>query len=555
MGNSAKKRRVIQKFLLLFFTITILFGLLFRGFNLTWGSPYFFHPDERNIASSVSQLRYPSQMNPHFFAYGTFPIYLTYFTGVSENFISNILLHTQDNYFIVDFEKAIIIGRSFSLVLSVLLLILIYHTTKLVGSRKSAILSTSLASLSIGLIQYAHFSTFEMWLSTLTLLLCYQILLQLRHFSKSGLVNISFVVGLLISIKISSLIFIPLVMLFLLFQGFLNLRKSKITFIGIEKLILSCFLFLSLVTVVVLITSPYYWLSSSEFLSSMSYESEVALGTLPVFYTQAFQNTKPVIYQFLHVYPFLLNPFILISLVVLPFFLIKRFSKKLSSSYLLISLFLVVTFFSQAFLFVKWMRYYIPTLSFIYVLMGLMLGKLIDTNRKRWAIISVLLIFLSFIFAYAYFTVALVGKDSRITASNWASQNISRDNNILSEVYDLGIVPFNSSFEKNIVLFNFYDLETEPGKQEELFSLTSRSNYVILASQRILQTRLNDRKRFPKGYVFYTSLFSTSEYKLVYKTPCSMLCKILYLGDTMNRYEQTSNVFDRPEVYIFKHVN
>jgi hypothetical protein len=156
----------------------------------------------------------------------------------------------------------------------------------------------------------------------------------------------------------------------------MQLRK-KVTFLAIEKIILSLVLFLSIAALTVLITSPYYWLSSSEFISSMNYESEVALGTLPVFYTQSFQNTKPIFYQLLHVYPFLLNPIIFTALIVLPFFLIRRRIKKPSLPQLVILLFLLFTFLSQAFLFVKWMRYYIPTLPFIYILLGLHLGKFI----------------------------------------------------------------------------------------------------------------------------------------------------------------------------------
>ena len=105
-------------------------------------------------------------------------------------------------------------------------------------------------------------------------------------------------------------------------------------------------------------------------------------------------------------------------------------------------------------------------------------------------------------------------------------------------MYDLGIVPFNTNFEKNITLFNFYDLETETAKQQQLYALIKQSQYVVLPSQRILQTRLSEKARFPKGHLFYQRLLHSTDYKLVYKTPCSQLCKILYLGDTMFTYEQ-----------------
>ena len=558
MRNKLIKENSSNKILIIIFSLVIFLGLFFRCFNIGWGAPFFFHPDERNIAASISQLKYPSQMNPHFFAYGSFPIYATYFTGVAENFISNAILKTKTNYYIVDFEKAIIIARGFSLLLSFLLLFLIYKTTVLVSNRTSAILSTSLASLSVGFIQYSHFATFEIWLSTFTLLLCSQILSLFRRYSNTGLINCALITGLLLSIKISSIVFIPITILALLILGFVRIKKGKINFLKIEKVALSLILFLSITVLTVLITSPYYWLASSEFISSMKYESGVAIGTLPVFYTQIFQHTKPILYQLLHVYPFLLNPFVLVACITLPFLFIDLKIKRPSAFQLVTFLFLFITFASQAFLFVKWMRYYIPTLPFVYIFLGVLLKKLIAKkgNARKFGItLATFLVVISFIYSYAYFDTVLAKKDSRITAAEWAAKNISKESKILSEVYDLGIVPFNTNFEKNITLFNFYDLETETAKQQQLYELIKQSQYVVLPSQRILQTRLSEKARFPKGHLFYQRLLHSTDYKLVYKTPCSQLCKILYLGDTMFRYEQTANVFDRPEVYIFKHVD
>lgn len=53
--------------------INLIFAaIIFSIYNTNWGNPYYFHPDERNIASSVSQLRYSEQMNPYY------PMYIVY---------------------------------------------------------------------------------------------------------------------------------------------------------------------------------------------------------------------------------------------------------------------------------------------------------------------------------------------------------------------------------------------------------------------------------------------------------------------------------------------
>ena len=52
-----------------------------RFMHLEWDQNHFFHPDERAVAGAVMQLSFkPVQLNPHFFAYGSLPIYLTKIT-------------------------------------------------------------------------------------------------------------------------------------------------------------------------------------------------------------------------------------------------------------------------------------------------------------------------------------------------------------------------------------------------------------------------------------------------------------------------------------------
>src|SRR5258708_24874348 len=97
-------------------TILTAFAGFLHFYNLNWGAPFYFHPDERNIASSVSQLRFPSQMNPHFFAYGSLPIYTIYFTGVLINVFNQLSSST------VPFELAILISRFYSAFFAMLLI-------------------------------------------------------------------------------------------------------------------------------------------------------------------------------------------------------------------------------------------------------------------------------------------------------------------------------------------------------------------------------------------------------------------------------------------------
>src|SRR5258706_11916075 len=106
---------------LLLLALLMIVGALLRFYNIDWGDPFYFHPDERNIASSISQLVFPIQLNPHFFAYGSFPIYLIFITGIITN-----LFHPLS----VTFQQAIVISRMFSATLSLLLIPSVFYIAK-----------------------------------------------------------------------------------------------------------------------------------------------------------------------------------------------------------------------------------------------------------------------------------------------------------------------------------------------------------------------------------------------------------------------------------------
>ena len=65
-----------MKFKFLTILGVIILGAFLRFYKLDWGQGLFTHPDEYHIVSSVAQLSFPNQMNPHFFSYGTVTIYL-----------------------------------------------------------------------------------------------------------------------------------------------------------------------------------------------------------------------------------------------------------------------------------------------------------------------------------------------------------------------------------------------------------------------------------------------------------------------------------------------
>jgi hypothetical protein len=295
------------------------------------------------------------------------------------------------------------------------------------------------------------------------------------------------------------------------------------------------------------------------FLGSMRYESSVAMGTMTVFYTGEFIDTLPVIFQLQKVFPFLLNP------IVLPFALISFFYvafvaiRQRKTEFVLLVTTFCILFFSQAFLFVKWTRYMLPTLPFIYLMIAIFFHHMLSKKSSKplkifFSLCLSVVIASSVVFSLSYVKTVFIDSDTRILAKEFAGMSISSDSRILSEVYDLGITPFNDDFKK-ISLFDFYglDLNSQEVNQEILREKLGEAEFIVLPSQRILATRTTQSDKFPVGNKFYNDLFTdTEKFTLIYETPCDIFCKITYFGDPVKRYEGTASVFDRPHVMIFK---
>ncbi len=536
--------------------LLIIVGCFLRFYNLDWGSPFYFHPDERNIASSVSQMLFPDRLHPHFFAYGSLSLYLFYFSGMLLNITSvckNALFHCN-----VPFEQAIVISRVYAAFFSTLLIPSMYLLGKELKNREVGILAAFLTSMSVGFIQFSHFGTVETLLAFFSTVLFYSCLRYYKTKKIAFLFLSGLTLGVLCSIKISSAILavtIPLTIFSLSFKdiSFSHFRSVFLHFLRSTSKTLFTFI---LAGIVFFITNPYVVLDFNGFRDSMRYESGVVLGTIPVFYTGEFYGTPPVLYPLLHSFPFLLNP--LLASLFIPsffFFLYLTFKKKHFIYQLLVCFFLLI-FFSQSVVFAKWTRYLLPTLPFIYLLLSVVIFEVSHRLKEKRLYLYCLIFVCSFLFAISYVITSFVQQDTRVAAASWARKNLDHNPEILSEMYDMGIVPFNDTFH-NIQLFNFYDLDSPSPDftPQTLRSRLDKSTYIILPSQRVEKVKLLNEKKFPKGYVFYKDLLTGNVgFTKIYQTPCDIWCTITYLGDPIFRYEETVSVFDRPVVSIYKKI-
>jgi len=403
-----------KKLLFHCFIVSLFLILVYSRFvGLNWGLPYPMHPDERNIATAIQQLScqppiislnlpksifgnwepfswikiikpfdFSNCFNPHFYAYGQFPLFLGYLIVYILKFFDG------DMGFPISFQEAVISLRTISAAASIINAFILFKIIKLFFNKFSQLFVLLVLIFSPYAIQFAHFGTTE---SLLMMFYSAIIYYSLLFFDKkintlSFVINSSVLVGLSLATKVSSLIFLITPFLVLLFNvEFLKqktsvfLSKNSIYLYGYRLMnkIMDLIILLFISLIVFFIFSPHSFINFKDFISSMNYESDVALGNSLVFYTRQFFKTQPFYFQSEKVFPYALGwpTFFLGSL---GFIGLSLKDNKIN----LLRFALLIYFVPSAMIYAKWSRFMAPIFPIITIFAIIFISKIKDQILK-----------------------------------------------------------------------------------------------------------------------------------------------------------------------------
>lgn len=556
-----KIKRSYSTFLLVFLVLAVFFT---RFWNLSWGLPYPFHPDERNMAIAIEQLQCPNIFdihtcfNPNFFAYGQFPLYLGYLGGTLMR------LFDGDFYTSASLPEAILALRIISAFFSLATMWVVWKTVDLLYKTSGfahRLVVSLLFIFSPALIQFAHFGTTESMLMFFYAMITYVslLLIQSKISERKFILITSLVVGLSIATKISSaiFIFIPLMSYFYQSKDKQRLPKTlfRILLLGI------CSIFFAI------IFSPHNLISWSDFTSSIRYETSVAQG-VPVFYTRPFMDTIPVLYQITHIFPYALG--LPVFILFLFGFILLPWRKEIN----ILRLGFLVYFLPTAFLYAKWSRFMAPVFPIMLLIAALYIlhfGK----NTRAINSLTYFLIFIAIVPGITFMSIYLK-PDVRIEASEWIAKNIPQDSYLLSETANVVDIPISlESEEKTYILnsFDFYHTDENTSLQQDLKRAVERADYILIPSRRVFKnhtcqtedqesTMENKKcedlnKRYPLVNKYYKKLFN-GELGFKKVAEFSSYPQINIAGKSAifpdEDAEETWTVFDHPVIRIYKKI-
>lgn len=517
------------KFLLL---IIFFLSLFLRLYRLNWDDGYHLHPDERMIVMVVDGLEFPDSLNPKFFAYGSFPLYLLKLVSLPLSLI-NPRFSTYDQINLV--------GRAISAIFDSFTVLLIIRLSYLLFSSKPLSLLSGLAySLSFFPIQLAHFYAVDSLLNFFILLTLYHSLRfhqnhQVRHLTFSAIA-----LGLSLSTKISATV----VVLPVLISLFLSLNFN------LKKLLPRLFLLVCLSGLTFFITQPFAVLDFSTFWRHINEQSAMTKNAFVFPYTLQYVNTIPYFYQLKNIFLWGFGPFISFLIVL---GIINSFRRPVLSPKIVILLSFAVPYFLLTGSFaVKFMRYCLP----LYPLLVLCIGNF----PKKYRLLVFPTLFFHIFWLLAFFAIYRF-PNTRVQATAWINQNIPSGSTILREHWDDGL-PLGYTSDFRLDELALYEPDSNPQKWPKINHQLQNADYLVIASNRLYTPlqKLTDCPSLPPGKcylqtaAYYQDLFSG---KLGYQKVAEFTSYPNILGVTINDQsaDESFTVYDHPRVIIFKNTN
>ncbi len=560
--------------------ITLL-GFALRLYGLNWDAGNSFQPDERQILFHVTALGWPnsfaqfldpasSPLNPHFFAYGSFPLYLLALLG-------NILAHFFPA--ISDFANLTLVGRVLSALFDsgtvpvtgcLALLLADDFTPTRRYAWAFAFLSAALVAFTPLQLQLSHFYAVDsvlLFFIALTLLACVALVDTDAPIRWSLLAGLGF--GLAMATKFSAApLIVPLFVSALLRWYRTDLLSALSSFL----------LSIAATLVTFLIAMPYALLDFSNFVQQVRDQGDLARGTVVLPYTEQFAGTTPYIYEMQNMLLWGLGLMLGLAAFAGLCWLLWRVWKREASPWLVLLSWVIVYFAITGSFYVKYMRYMLPLYPFLTLMAA---GVLLALTRYATTQMDIgngnitkrLLSFLP----YAAIAIVLAGTmfqglallnvysqpNTRIQASRWIYSHIKPGSVLTYEQWDDPLpFPVDGNIPDIYQQATYLDANKQPQtgldlygddtvqKAQMLANLLPTVDVITMATDRLDKSIPRLPARYPLIIHYYQLLFSG---KLGFHLAAQFENHPNLFGITLDDSgaDESYSVFDHPHVRIF----
>ena len=565
-----------------FYLIAILIlGAFFRFYGLNWDQGHHLHPDEQAIVMFSISLQFPSSLseflskssplNPHFFAYGNFPLYLLKIVGlIAGNFDPSFALYDKIN----------IAGRFISGIFDLGTIFFIFLLGKKLFNKKVGIIASFFYTISVFPIQTSHFYAVDTTLTFFILLTLYQLI---RFYEKPSIKN-SMLVGVCFGVSLATKISaIPLITAIIAATAvdFLLLvakqpHKPRVWLPHIPRF-LKRFIFdgiaITISTVIIFIAlQPYSIIDFPTFWRQNMEQSQMTHDAFTFPYTLQYVGKIPYWHEIKNVVLWGLGP-VLATISFLGIFymlilIIKKQKKQKWAQELILVIFFLSYFAVVGKFAVGWMRYMLPLYPLLCIFAGLLVWQSLRFIENKFSHHKFLILNFKFLILLALLAWPLsfmniyTQPNTRVLASEWIYQNIPPDKTIAREHWDDGL-PIGGNISYKILELPVYEMQSSI-KEMQIYKSIQESDYIIVASNRLYvplqriakncETWLITPERCPKNAdIYYKKLFNGElGYKKVAEFENPPKIPLLNTPIDDQGSDESFTVYDHPKVIIFE---
>lgn len=563
--------------LTLFFIFLLAANMRFYGIN--WDSGHQLHPDERAIVMAVDKLEFPksipeffspaSSWNPHFFAYGSFPMYLLRATGNAMSvFDPSLGQYGSINQ----------LGRAISALFDIATIFLLYLIGKKLFNVKIGLLASFFYTISVLPIQLSHFYAVDTILTAFVLATLYCLILFYEKPSArtSALVGLFF--GMSLATKVSAIVLIVSIGLALSVDFILIFLKTphkpKHYLPHLPKSITHLLRYGLTIGITAITTfllfEPYALIDFSNFWAQTLQQSELTKNPFYFPYTLQFVGKIPYIYEFKNIFLWGLGPVLAtLSFAGLLYFVYLLFRKRKNPDFAK-ELIVFVFFFAYVFVVgrfaVGFMRYMLPVYPLFALFAAILFYQLLQIlnkkiKNKKLLYFSLLISHLSFLIWPLSFIQIYSKPNTRLTASNWIYSLVPIDKTLAVEHWD-DQLPIGKPISYKTQILKLYDQDSKE-KWDEINTQLEKTDYIVIASNRLYAPlqKLTDCKTIPSYRCYpltaryYKDLFSGKlGFQKVAEFANYPAVPVLNIKINDQGADENFTVFDHPKIMIFKNV-